>query len=413
MKALVIICDGMGDRPSKNLGGLTPLQAARSEGMDWVARNGECGLMDPISPGIVPGSDTSHLAILGYDPTKYYAGRGAYEALGIGMDVKPGDVAFRCNFATVSNDGIVVDRRAGRISSEEAEALSEGLKEVELKTVPGVKVRFVHTVEHRGILLLSGDGLSPNVTDVDLHATGVKYGECVAKDGSEDAKRTAMAVNEFVNISKKLLDNHPINASRKTSGKNPANILLPRGAGSKPSMEPFNEKHKVRGAAVAAGPVYRGIFKAAGLTLATVKGATATVSTDVNAKFEAAINLLKDHDIVFLHIKGTDSASHDRDSGAKVNMIRRIGDAISRYVKEIDVSSTYLVLTSDHSTPVDIGEHRADPVPIAIAGPDVRKGLTEYYDELSCARGILGRIKGIELMPILTSFLGKFDMFGE
>ena len=155
MKAVLIILDGVGDRPIKALGGLTPLQAAEAETLNLIAERGECGIMDPIAPGQPPGSDTAHLAIFGYDPERCYPGRGAFEALGVGVDLKPGDVAFRCNLATISDDGMIIDRRAGRIANVDAERLSESLKEIKIEGVDGVEAEFIHSSEHRGVLVLS------------------------------------------------------------------------------------------------------------------------------------------------------------------------------------------------------------------------------------------------------------------
>jgi len=193
-KALILIGDGMGDRPVSQLGGKTPLEVAQTPNLDRIAREGECGLMDPIAPGIRAGSDTSHLAILGYDPFECYTGRGPFEALGIGMDVKPGDIAFRCNFATVDEDLVVLDRRAGRIregTHELAEALNEEIGEIE-----GVRCIVKESVEHRAALILRGEGLGDKVSDVDPHETGRKIHEAEGED--EPSRRAARVLNEFV-----------------------------------------------------------------------------------------------------------------------------------------------------------------------------------------------------------------------
>ena len=214
MKAVLVVLDGVGDRPVKVLGGLTPLQVAEAETLDLVAEKGECGIMDPIAPGQPPGSDTAHLAIFGYDPERCYPGRGAFEALGVGVDLRPGDVAFRCNLATVSDDGVIVDRRAGRIGNVDAEKLSESLKDIRIEGVDGVEAEFIHSSEHRGVLVLRGERLSRMVSDVDPHLTGVKVPKPRPLDDSIEAKRTARALEEFLEKAGRILREHPLNKER-------------------------------------------------------------------------------------------------------------------------------------------------------------------------------------------------------
>ncbi|MCS7135987.1 MAG: 2,3-bisphosphoglycerate-independent phosphoglycerate mutase [Nitrososphaerota archaeon] len=412
-KAIILVCDGMADRRCSTLGGLTPLQAVRPKSFDWIASRGECGLMDPISPGVPPGSDTAHLAIFGYDPYKHYTGRGAFEALGAGIELEPNDVAFRCNFATINDDGIVVDRRAGRISNEEAKALSESLSGIKLVRNPDVEVVFKHTVEHRGVLVLRGEGLSKFVSDIDPHKVGVKFLHSKPLMDSLEAKKTADALNEFVEISRKYLTEHDINKRRANCGQPLANVVLPRGAGTLPTVEKLPTKFGIRAAAIAGGALYKGVCKALGFDVLEVKGATGTVDTDLDAKMRAAINAIKTYDLVFIHVKATDVVSHDKNPKKKVEIISRISTAFSTIISEVDLEDVCITITSDHTTPSEVGEHTGDPVPVALYAPGARYGNVERFDEISCASGTLGRIRGVDLMPTIMNYLGKVPMYGE
>lgn len=408
-----MICDGLGDRPAKALNGLTPLQAANAATFDLIAEKGECGIMDPIAPGQPPGSDTAHLAIFGYDPEKCYSGRGAFEALGVGIDLKPGDVAFRCNLATVSDDGVIIDRRAGRIDNVDAERLSESLREIRIHGVDGVEAEFIHSSEHRGVLVLRGERLSRMVSDVDPHLTGVKVPKPRPLDDSIEAKRTAEALEEFLEKARKVLMDHPLNKERIRKGLKPANMVLPRGAGVLPNIKSINELWGIRAAAIAGGALYKGVAKAVGFELIKVEGADGTVNTNLKGKVEAAINALREYDLVFLHIKATDNVSHDKKPQKKVEVIEWISRELKPLIDTVLSNDYYLALTGDHTTPCEIGRHTGDPVPLAIMGPGVRRDNVKKFDEISCTLGGLNRIRGIDLMRILMNYLGRVPLFGE
>jgi len=413
MKVVLVVCDGLGDRPTKALNGLTPLQAANAETLDRIAANGECGIMDVIAPGQPPGSDTAHLALFGYDPYECYPGRGAFEALGVGVELQPGDVAFRCNFGTVNDEGVVVDRRAGRISSDQAKILAEALNQIKIESVSGVQAIFKHSSEHRGVLILRGEKLSRNVSDVDTHKTGVKVQPPQPLDDTLEAKRTAMALQEFLEKARRILTEHPLNQERVKKGLKPANVLLPRGAGTLPKIESINKLWGIKAAAIAGGGLYKGVAKAVGFDLIQVPGATGTVNTNLKGKVEAAIKALDNYDLVFLHIKATDSVSHDKNPRKKVEVIEWISKELTPLVDKVFDEGYYIAITGDHTTPSEVGEHKGDPVPLAIAGPDVRRDDVKKFDEISCARGALCRIRGKDLMRILMNYLGKVPLFGE
>ena len=252
--------DGMGDRPLKELDYQTPLQAANTPNMDKMAEEGINGIMDSIAPGIIPGSDTAHISILGYDPYVVYTGRGPFEASGVGVDVIPGDIAFRCNFSTVDEDGIVTDRRAGRI----------------------IKIIFKESTGHRAVLVLRGEGLSDKVSDADPKVEGNKPKEVVALDGSKEAEKTADILNKVVAKSYEMVKDHPVNLERIENNEPPANIVIPRGAGAVPVVEPINEKYEVNSACIAETGLIMGICRFAGMDIIEMEGVTGGVDTDLN-----------------------------------------------------------------------------------------------------------------------------------
>ena len=404
-KILLIVCDGLSDRPVKQFEMRTPLQAARRPAMDALARHGMSGTMDVIGPGIIPGSDTAHLALFGYDPYKVYTGRGPIEAAGAGIALARGDVAFRCNFATVDKSLAVTDRRAGRIKTGTADLA----KAITGMKIEGVEVVFKEGSEHRAVLVLKGEGLDHRISDVDPHHEG-KVLE--AKPLVPEAKKTADVVNEFVRRSHEVLQKHPINAERTKAKLPKANMILPRGGGSVRDLEPLNQRYGLRCAAVAGVTLVKGICKLVGMEVLDVPGATGGLDTDYKAKAEAALRLLQNHDFVFVNIKAGDIASHDGDFRMKVQVVENIDMMLGLILKDIH-EDVVIALTCDHSTPVAVKEHSADPVPVAISGGGARVDGVKEFDEMSAAMGALGRIRGMDLMPTLLGMADRAKKFGS
>jgi len=403
MKILMIICDGMADRPCAKLDGMTPLEAAVVPNMDKLAKDGQSGLMDVIGPGIVPGSDTAHLALLGYDPREVYTGRGPFEAAGQGIEVRKGDVAFRCNFATVDDDMNVLDRRASRISegTDQLAAALNGMK------IEDVEIIFKEGVEHRAVLVLRGPGLHPNVTPVDPHDSG-KVQE--SKPNVPEAEKTARILNEFTRRSYEALKLHPVNIYRQSPLRQPANIVLARGAGAPPDVPPFSEHHNgLNGAAVVGITLVKGLCRMSGLDMIEVPGATGSTDTDLDAKTVAAVKALETHDFVLLHFKATDLYGHDGDAGGKMEFIQRIDTALE---KILDLKNTIICITADHSTPCSLKDHAADPVPVLVYGPGLRHDSVDCFNELDAMSGGLGHIKGHELLQMLSGLAGRNPKFG-
>lgn len=405
LKILIIICDGIGDRPLAELKNKTPLQYAKKDNFDWFARKGICGIMDPIDVGIRPGSDTSHLSLLGYNPNDVYTGRGPFEAAGLDVDIQAGDIAFRCNFVTLDKKLRVIDRRAGRIRDGTHE-LAKSLDNMEIN---GVKILFKEGVEHRGVLVFRGKNLSPYVTDTDPHAEGVVIHK--AKPLAEDASFTASVLNKFVDGSYQILKRHEVNVKRMSEGKKPANMIVTRGAGIVPHIKDIKEKYGLQGACIAGIPLIKGICKMVGMDVIDVDGATGGVNTDITAKVKAVIKALRTYDFVFLNIKAPDVYGHDGDAFGKVKCIEKIDDSLSILKDDLE-DEIIVALTSDHSTPVAVRDHSGDPVPIAIVGKGTRTDDVKNFDEISLAKGGLGRIKGLDLMPLLLDLANRSEKYG-
>lgn len=412
LKAVLVIGDGMADRPIRELGWKTPLEVAKKPFLDRIAESGVCGILDPISPGVPPGSDTATLSLLGYNAMKVYSGRGALEALGSGVKVLPGDVAFRCNFATVDNNMIVLDRRAGRIANEDALPLADSLQKVKLKRSLGTSFLFKNTIQHRAVLSIRGPKLSTAVSDSDPGKVGEKVMEMKPLNDSSEARLTARIVNELTPEFHKVLRDHPVNRERIKRGLPPANVVLCRGAGTIPDIEPFSQVFNISGACVAAAPLVKGVCRAAGMDVLSVKGATGTPQTDYLAKAKSTVQVLKRYDFALLHVKAADVASHDGSPKQKSEVIEKVDSMLGYLLDHIDPKNTYVAVTADHTTSCMTGNHEGDPVPIAITGPYVRTDEVKKYDERSCATGGLGRIRGVDLMPILMNMLGKTKKFG-
>ena len=407
-KALLLICDGLGDRPIAELGNKTPLEAASKPNLDRLAAEGECGIMDPIAPGIRAGSDTSHLAILGYDPYTYYTGRGPFEAAGIGMDVKEGDIAFRCNFTTVDDQMTIIDRRAGRINSgtEQLAAAVNGM------VIDGVEVIFKESVAHRGALILRAAGLGAEITDTDPHHEGEKVLDCEAIDANDAASaKTAKVVNEFVRRSYELLKDHPVNVERIKQGLQPANIILPRGAGIGPKMRSFKEEYNLNATCVAETGLINGVARYVGMKIVEVDGATGGTDSNLVEMAEAIVKELKSTDFVLCNVKGADVGGHDGAPQVKLDMIAKLDEMVGYLLANLP-EDAYIVLTADHSTPCSIKDHSGDPVPIVFWGDGVRTDSCKQFDERSTAMGGINRIRGIDVMKIATQLMNTAEKFG-
>lgn len=400
-KVLLVVLDGASDRP---VNGTTPLARANKPNLDALAAGGINGIMDTIAPGVRPGSDTSHLALLGYDPYRYYTGRGPFEAAGVGIGVKGGDIAFRVNFATVEN-GVVTDRRAGRI--KDTDPLEKAI--MEHVRVPDVEVIFKRSTGHRGALVLRGKGLSPEITDTDPKKEGLPIKECHSTDSSPGAERTAEIVNSVSRQILEVLDNHPVNVERRKQGLPAGNAVLIRGAGEVPHIPPFNEKYGIKGAVVAAAGLIIGIGKMCGLEYLPASMEVEKCGSMSAAKVKRAIKALEEYDFVLLNIKGADEAGHDGNFDKKMCFFEELDHVMGDL---LNLKDTLIVVTADHSTPVLIKDHSADPVPVLMHGPGIRVDDVKHYSDLQAYKGGLHRIRGMDLMPIILDSINMAKKFG-
>lgn len=400
----------MADRPLKEFDGRTPLEASHTPNLDAVAKDGFCGIMDIISPGRPPGSDIATLALLGYDPLESYRGRGALEAVGAGEEVSPGDVAFRGNFAYVDDNETVLDRRAGRV---EGSVFRGYLSNIHLKENSDVEIIVRPTLGHRLAIILKGEGLSWKVSDIDPHKNGVSVMRSHPLDGSAEARKTADVVNELYRLLRNKMGSHPWNKKRIESERPPANSILLRGAGEPLNIKPLNELYGIRCACIAVTPTVRGACLSAGFDLYDAPGGTGGMDTDTISKAETAEEVLSSYDIVFVHVKGTDVASHDGDSNLKIAVIEKIDALVGHLLKNVDLSETYIAVTADHTTSIKNRRHVGDPVPVAILGPEVRTDNVAYYSERACSVGGMGRFKAMDLMPIILNLNGNMRIYGS
>lgn len=395
MKCLFFILDGLGDRPISMLGNLTPLEYANTPNLDFLAKIGSCGLLFPIGPDIVPDSGSAHFEIFGYSPfIDFYPGRGVIEALGVGIDLKKGDLAFRVNFGTVENNKII-DRRAGRIKD-----VSIFEKELNFE-IEGIQFIFKAGTEHRGALVLRGDNLSDRVSDSDPHKIGSEILNINALD--KEADFTAKILEDYLRKTSVILENHPFNIERKKQELLPANCLLLRGPGFFKQVESFQEKYNLKSCCVAGGGLYKGIAKFFKMDLIEVDGATGGKDTNIENKISKAIESLNNYDFVWVHIKAVDLYGHDGDFIGKREILEKIDKNLDR-IRDINCIK---IITGDHSTPCELKDHSADPVPLLISGSGLEKDLVEKFGERYCVNGDLGDIYGRNLMLKIINLIGK------
>ncbi|MFH0737288.1 MAG: 2,3-bisphosphoglycerate-independent phosphoglycerate mutase [Candidatus Micrarchaeota archaeon] len=393
-KAILLIIDGLGDLPTPK----TPLQAAKKPNLDRLAKGGITGMMSPIRRFIVPGSDVSHLNILGYDPTYFYHGRGPLEALGLGMDLREGDVAFRANLATAQG-GRIKDRRAGRIDTATASALSKRLS----MRIDDIEIAFKNSSEHRGAVVMRGPGLSSNISAIDAHE-GEEVPSCSPLDDSAEARKTADIVDRYMKMAGEALSSAPENRGRRL----PANILLLRGAGQHSSAPSFFERYGMLSACIAGGALYRGIAKFMGIDILMVPGASGDKGSDLEAKAKAAAKALESYDFVFMHIKMCDSFGHDGDFQGKVKAVEKI----DKILPILEKTGACLIITADHSTPVSRKAHSGHEVPILVYGGERGDGV-KRFDEISCAEGGLGHLRGKDIIPLILNITGRAQKYGS
>lgn len=386
-KIVMLVADGLGGLPIEP-GGKTELETAKTPNLDRLAAEGTVGLSIPVAPGIAPGSGPGHLGLFGYDPLVHDIGRGVLEALGVGVEVGPRDVAIRGNFCTIDAEGKVTDRRAGRIPTEVCEKLVDKLR-------ASVKIQGVETLiepvrEYRLVVRFRGDGLGDNVCDTDPLSTGLTTLEPKATDPASE--KTAKVASEFLRQAKTVLQD-----------ERPANFLMLRGFAKFPQIESMEEVYGLRSAAIAVYPMYRGLARLVGMTILE-PGKTIVDQMEVLKKE------WHNYDFFFIHYKYTDSTGEDGNFAKKVEVIEQLDAEIPKIVA---LKPDVVIVTGDHSTPSRMKSHSFHPVPLLIWAPaTTRPDLVTTFGERPCEQGGLGRILAKELMPLAMAHAGRLQKFG-
>ena len=384
-KIVLLVIDGVGGLPHVTTG-KTELESARKPNLNRIARDSLCGLSDPVSPGITPGSAPGHLAIFGYDPVKYNIGRGIIEALGIDVKLKPDDIAARGNFCTVDDKGIVTHRRAGRISTDKNTVLCRLLNNI---AIEGAEISVLPVKEHRFVLILRGEALSPELADSDPQQLGLAPKKIEAL--SPQAQKTARIVNEFVSQAGSLLH-----------GEASANMVLLRGFSRRPDIPSLSEIYKLKPAAIATYPMYLGLARLVGMQLLP-GGENITEQLDSLHRYYA------DYDFFFVHFKPTDARGEDGDFWAKVKAIEELDNALPSL---LSLDPEVLIVTGDHSTPATLAMHSWHPVPFMLKSKWCRPDNVAEFSERACLAGAMGRFPATEIMPLAMANALKLDKFG-
>ncbi len=384
-KIVLMVIDGLGGLPDPAIG-KTELETAALPNLDSLANEGICGLTDPVAPGITPGSSVGHLALFGYDPVRYNIGRGILEAVGIDFKLQPGDVAARGNFCTLDENGLVTDRRAGRVSNEKSIELCRML-DGQLAGDVEVLVRPVR--EHRFVAVFRGPGLVPEVSDSDPQQLDVPHKPVTALN-PESAVMAGVA-NRFIAQAKKTMAAH-----------HPANMVLLRGFSRHPDFPSMSDIYKLKPAAIASYPMYRGLAKLVGMEVLPT-GAT------IEDEFATLRQHYADYDFFFLHLKGTDSAGEDGDFKRKVAVLEEIDGFIPELKK---LNPDVIVVAGDHSTPAMLQGHSWHPVPVLLHSQWCRRDRVSEFSEPACTAGGLGRFPATQIMPLAMANALKLTKYG-
>ena len=384
-KIVLLVADGLGGLPHPDTR-QSELETAHIPHLDALAQRSACGLTTPVEVGVAPGSGPGHLALFGYNPLKYMIGRGALEALGIGTELLPGDVAARGNFCAVDDDGVLTDRRAGRIATSLSAPLCERLNDIE---IPGVQVDVFPVQDYRFVLRLRGDGLSEAVDETDPQREGLppKPATALAPEG----QRTSEVVQEFVK-----------QAGRILSEDEPANMVLLRGWAQLPNLPDFGGVYHLNPAAIAAYPMYRGLASVANMRIIPTGMTFGDEVETLHANWDA-------HDFFFLHYKPADAAGEDGDFDGKVKCLEELDKHIPRI---LELEPDVLMVAGDHATPAIMASHSWHPVPFMLHSQLTLGEGVDGFNERACAQGSLGRIPAETIMLLALSHSGKLGKFG-
>ena len=396
MKYIIVLGDGMADEPIPSLGGRTPIQAADTPAMDWLAAHGRCGRLHTVPAGFEPGSEIANMAILGYDLPTVFEGRGSLEAASMGVDILPGEMAMRCNLICIE-DGKIKNHSAGHISSEEAHELIDFLQQELCDEI----VRFYPGVSYRHLLKIKGG-------DKHLHCTpphdvpGAPFRDVLVRPLDPKATDTAYLINRLIIRSQEILPLHPVNLRRKAEGKDMANSIWPWSPGYKPCMEPLSSHFGIKsGAVISAVDLIKGIGVYAGLRSIDVPGATGLYDTDYEGKVAAAIEALKTDDFVYLHIEASDEAGHEGNAELKKTTVEYLDHRVLRPL--LSAADSFgdpltIALLPDHPTPCRLKTLTNAPIPFVIYKPGETPDSVQVYDEDSVSDGYYGTLSGNEFI---------------
>lgn len=384
-KIVLLVLDGLGGIPHPDTG-QTELETAKTPHFDRLAQRGTCGLVLPVARGITPGSGPGHLALFGYDPFKFVIGRGVLETLGIGFNLQRSDVAARANFCTVDGNGLITDRRAGRIATKQCVDLCHRLNQVKVK---GSEVLVSPVREHRFTIVFRGNNLNSSIADTDPQRTGLAPKEAVAL--SPMAQQTAKMINDFIAQAQNVLAN-----------EHPANMLLLRGISMYPDIPTISEVYKLNPAAIAMYPMYQGLAKLVGMKILGP-------CNSLEEEFDTLERHYDEHDFFFVHVKGTDSAGEDGDFNRKVRVIEEVDAALPSLLK---LNPDVIVVTGDHSTPAVLKGHSWHPVPFLLHSQWCRPDEVSEFSERGCAKGSLGTFPGADIMSLAMANALKLTKFG-
>jgi 2,3-bisphosphoglycerate-independent phosphoglycerate mutase len=386
-KIVLLVMDGLGGIPMET-GGKTALETAQTPNLDRLAKEGCLGQTVPIRPGITPGSGPAHLALFGYEPLTYLVGRGALSAAGIGVPVREGDIAARGNLCTLDEQGNVADRRAGRISHEDAAPIVDILQDVQ---IPEVEVEVHQVKEYRFVLIVRGEGLHPALNDTDPQETGVPPVPLKAQE--PEAERAAELLNQWITKAREALADQPR-----------ANGFLLRGFATDPCLPSYEEAYQLKAACVAVYPMYKGVSRLVGMDVIDFEGDTP------GDEFAVVREHWNEYDFFFVHIKKVDSYGEDGNLKAKAHVIEETDQALSELLA---LKPDVLMVTGDHSTPCKLKSHSWHPVPFLLWAPaSHRQDLEDHFGERVCARGGLGTFPATEVMPLGLAHALRLEKFG-
>jgi 2,3-bisphosphoglycerate-independent phosphoglycerate mutase len=385
-KIVFLLIDGLGGLPKKS-NNLTEIESAITPNLDSLTSEGICGLHQTVGAGITPGSGPGHLSVFGYDPIKYKVGRGVLAALGINFKLDDDDIAVRGNYCTIDENGLIIDRRAGRISTDENKNLCKLLRNIR---IPNVEIFVEPVKEHRFLLVFRGNNLNDDICDTDPQDVGLKPIHPKTFDGG--ISETSDLVSKFIEEAKYVLKD-----------QNPANMIILRGFSQKPNLSSFETNFGLKSAAIAAYPMYKGISRLLGMKILESE-------TKIESEFELLEKNWEEFDFFYIHIKGTDSAGEDGDFNRKVKIIEELDENIPRLIK---LNPDVIVITGDHSTPSLMKYHSWHPVPVILWGKNCRNDNVKIFSEREFVKGSLGpRFPAVDIMPLALAHAKRLEKYG-